>query len=158
MCPDTLDLWQRLRTLTSARVAFGNAGASIPTRAWLDFQLDYARARDSVHHALTTASFVSELNEKGYDALPLHSAANNRASYLRRPDLGRVLDDKSAKLLKKKSGQLTKTDVAIVIADGLSALAVERHAIELLDQFVPPLMRDKLAIAPLVIMPLVEPR
>jgi ethanolamine ammonia-lyase small subunit len=149
---DTHDLWQRLRALTAARVALGNAGASIPTCAWLDFQLDYARARDSVHHALATSSFIDELKEKGYDALPLHSAAADRASYLRRPDLGRVLDDRSGKQLMKKSRQLTETDVAIVIADGLSALAVERHAIELLDQVIPSLMKDELVIAPLVIV------
>jgi ethanolamine ammonia-lyase small subunit len=70
----------------------------------------------------------------------LHSAARDRATYLRRPDLGRRLDPESAALL-----QPGDFDAVIVIADGLSATAVHRHATELLDALLPLLTGWQLA-------------
>ena len=50
--------------------------------------------------------------------------------YLRRPDLGRRLDGPSRQLLEQRPR--TATEVAFVIADGLSATAVNSHAIAFL--------------------------
>jgi ethanolamine ammonia-lyase small subunit len=119
----------RLRDYTSARVELGRAGSSLRTRAWLEFQLAHAKARDAVHLPLAVNSLVLELKQKGIDSVSLSSAARNRDEYLKRPDLGRRLSDDSRARL---AGLHSEYDAAFVIADGLSALAVHRHAAPLL--------------------------
>ena len=141
---------KELRNFTMARVGIGRAGNSLPTRELLDFQLAHARARDAVHFALDSAAIQSELEAQGWETIIAHSAARGRSEYLRRPDLGRRLSSESrAKLenvtLEKLPGEF---DVVFAIADGLSALAVHRHAVELLGH-----VRERVSgrIAPVVI-------
>jgi ethanolamine ammonia-lyase small subunit len=110
--------WAQLRELTDARIALGRAGHSLPTRELLAFQLAHAKARDAVHHALDPGS----LGLPGA-SIVLKSAARDRATYLRRPDLGRRLDADSASLI-----QHGDWDAVLIVADGLSATAVHRHA------------------------------
>jgi ethanolamine ammonia-lyase small subunit len=119
----------RLRDYTAARVELGRAGSSLPTRALLEFQLAHAKARDAVHLPLAVQSLVLELKQKGIDSVRLSSAARNRDEYLKRPDLGRRLSDDSRDRLASLRAEY---DAAFVIADGLSALAVHRHAVTLL--------------------------
>src|SRR6476660_6151640 len=88
-----------LRDLTPARVGLGRAGASLPTRALLEFTLDHARARDAVHAGFDCAGIVSGFNGLGLRALEVGSDAPNRQDYLRRPDLGRTLDRDSRQRL-----------------------------------------------------------
>src|SRR5436190_11948938 len=89
-----------LRNLTPARVGLGRSGASLPTRALLDFTLDHARARDAVHAAFDAAALIGGLDELlgelGLHAVEVSSRAANRRQYLGRPDLGRRLDPASA--------------------------------------------------------------
>jgi len=118
---------KRLRDFTPARVDLGRAGSSIPTRALLDFQLAHAKARDAVHLPLAVNSLVVEL--KNIPSIALISAARDRDEYLKRPDLGRSLSDTSRERLAPLRADY---DAAFVIADGLSALAVHRHAVPLL--------------------------
>ncbi len=130
----------RLRDFTPARVGLGRAGSSLQTRELLDFQLAHARARDAVHARLDPASLL-------LPGVTVASAAPDRTTYLRRPDLGRKLSDESrARLRGLVSGPC---DAVFVVADGLSALAVHRHAKALLDDVVPRLQGWQLA--PLVI-------
>ncbi|MED5594069.1 ethanolamine ammonia-lyase subunit EutC [Janthinobacterium sp. P210006] len=117
--------WQALRTHTAARIALGRRGVSVPTRAQLAFQLAHAQARDAVHLALDGEALARVLAEQGLASMQLHSAAATRAVYLQRPDLGRRLDDASRARL---AAGVTGVDLALVAADGLSALAVQRHA------------------------------
>jgi ethanolamine ammonia-lyase small subunit len=125
----------RLRALTPARVGLGRTGVSQQTRDLLDFQRAHAQARDAVHARLEIASLAPTLsNIQGADVLRLHSAATDRATYLQRPDLGRQLDEASRSSLARL--QATHWDLALIVADGLSALAIERH--------VPMLLRDLL--------------
>lgn len=119
----------RLRDFTPARVALGRAGAGLRTPDWLDFQLAHARARDAVHAEMDAQALAIELNSIAGECLICPSAAADRATYLRRPDLGRRLSDDSRGLLASKRASW---DVALIIADGLSALAVERHAAHML--------------------------
>src|SRR3978361_1698083 len=117
---------ERLRELTPARVGIGRAGASLPTDALLAFTLDHARARDAVHAAFDTAYLAAGLTGLGLDAVAVSSQARNRADDLRRPDLGRMLDSNSRRVLAEQGcdpGQLV-----IVIGDGLSPAAVNIHA------------------------------
>ena len=122
------DLRLRLRELTPARVALGRAGCSIPTAELLAFQLAHARARDAVHLPMDVADLAIQLQARNLDYVALHSAAPDRAVYLRRPDLGRTLDEASRERLRPG-----RYDAAFVIADGLSALAVHRHAVALVE-------------------------
>jgi ethanolamine ammonia-lyase small subunit len=122
-----------LRSYTPARVALGRTGHSLPTCELLRFQLDHARARDAVYEPLDPASL-------GVPHVLLHSAAPDRAAYLRRPDLGRRLRDADAPLLSPGA-----YDAAIVISDGLSAPAIHRHAVPLLDAVMPKLKDWRLA-------------
>src|SRR3954452_10783522 len=111
-----------LRAFTPARVGIGRAGNSLPTAELLRFQLDHARARDAVYEALDPASL-------GLPHVLVRSAARDRSTYLRRPDLGRRLADGT--VLERGD-----YDAAIVVADGLSAPAVHRHARPLVEALV----------------------
>ena len=118
--------WQHLRELTPARIALGRAGVSLPTDAQLDFQFAHAQARDAVHLPLDCEALGAEMKKHGLGCLHLRSAATDRQIYLQRPDLGRRLDDASAATLDEQTTD--GCDLVLVIADGLSALAVQRHA------------------------------
>jgi ethanolamine ammonia-lyase small subunit len=114
----------RLRRFTPARIGLGRAGPALPTREVLAFGLAHARARDAVHAALDVPRLLADLAAAGVAPEPpvVRSAAPDRATYLLRPDLGRRLAPGEAERLRGSA------DAAIVIADGLSALAVQRHA------------------------------
>jgi ethanolamine ammonia-lyase small subunit len=81
--------------------------------------------------------------------LSLRSAAGDRATYLRRPDLGRRLDPKWRERLG--ACRASVIDVLFVIADGLSATAVNAHAGALLRATLPQL-DPSLRIGPVVIV------
>jgi ethanolamine ammonia-lyase small subunit len=129
-----------LRSFTPARVALGRTGHSLPCAELLRFELDHARARDAVYEALDPASL-------GIEHVLLRSAAPDRLTYLRRPDLGRRLGDESRALLQKGD-----YDAAIVIADGLSAPAAHRHAVPLLDELRSLLKTEEWRLAPICVV------
>lgn len=119
--------WVALRRFTPARIAQGRSGISLPTSPQLAFQLAHAQARDAVHRAFDVDACAPALQALGLATHIVHSAAADRATYLQRPDLGRRLAEGAAAKLRDP-GRRTPPDLAIVVADGLSALAVERHA------------------------------
>jgi ethanolamine ammonia-lyase small subunit len=125
--------WAALRSFTPARIALGRAGSGLPTDELLRFGLAHARARDAVHAALDAEALATRLRGLGFSPRIVQSAAPDRATYLRRPDLGRRLALGSA---------IPKSvhPYALAIEDGLSALAVQRHAV--------PLVRALVALAP----------
>ncbi|CCE04098.1 ethanolamine ammonia-lyase, small subunit (light chain) [Bradyrhizobium sp. STM 3843] len=137
-----------LRALTPARLALGRAGASMPTRPWLEFTLDHARARDAVHAAFDPAPIVEGLSQLDLATLTVASRAANRRDYLSRPDLGRRLDSLSAqRLASAEQGR----DVVIVIGDGLSPKGVHAHATPLVRALLPRLAAAEIAVGPVVI-------
>jgi len=117
-----------LRELTPARVGLGRAGASLPTEALLGFTLDHARARDAVHAAFDVSGLIAGLRGLGLQPVEVLSQARTRRDYLRRPDLGRILDPGSRRLLESRDAP--SSQFVIVIGDGLSPTAVNVHAIE----------------------------
>ncbi|SHN62922.1 ethanolamine ammonia-lyase subunit EutC [Bradyrhizobium erythrophlei] len=140
---------ERLRELTPARVALGRSGASLPTKALLEFTLDHARARDAVHAAFDAEGLLQGLADLGLEAEPVSSLAPGRNDYLARPDLGRKLDAESkAGLARHRS---SAGAVSIVVGDGLSPAAVNAHAIELLRRLLPLLAEDAIAVGPAVV-------
>lgn len=122
--------WETLRRHTPARIALGRAGPALPTNEVLEFGLAHARARDAVYHALDVDKLERELKAAGYAPIRVHSKAPDRAIYLTRPDLGRRLDEESKKRLAGAA------ELVVAVEDGLSAIAVQSHAVPLLAQLV----------------------
>ncbi|HEU0218640.1 MAG TPA: ethanolamine ammonia-lyase subunit EutC [Stellaceae bacterium] len=172
MTQGTLTPWLTLRRATPARISLGRSGNALPTAAQLDFQLAHARARDAVHAALDAERIAAELKALGLEAVRLRSMASDRAAYLRRPDLGRRLQEASRALLIRHSVGLQPTglsrgegrnpghhrprrgsphDIAFVIADGLSATAVNAHAVPLIAALLELYGANRPAIGPVAV-------
>lgn len=129
----TLDPWQQLKSFTRARIALGRVGSSLPTKEVLDFGLSHAMARDAVHLALDVDALAKQIETLGISTIQVQSKAENRPTYLLRPDLGRQLSVKSAEHLRAMRPAKPIT-LLIVVGDGLSSLAVERHVLPLLTE------------------------
>jgi len=140
--------WRDWRNATPARLALGRAGAGMPTDEVLRFGWAHAMARDAIHAALDVPALEASLRAEGWDVAQVRSRAADRTAYLRRPDLGRQLDAGDAQALRAKAG--AASDICIVIGDGLSSLAVARHAVPLLAALKPHLPSG-LGVAPVVI-------
>jgi ethanolamine ammonia-lyase small subunit len=134
----------RLRAFTPARVGLGRTGVSQQARDVLTFQLAHAQARDAVRARIDASALHAAIAAQSPTAtvLRLHSAASDRAAFLQRPDLGRQLDENSRRLLESFNG--SGCDLAIIVADGLSALAVERHVPALLGELLPRLAQGSM--------------
>ncbi|MCV4290157.1 ethanolamine ammonia-lyase subunit EutC [Pseudomonas capsici] len=154
MTDDTLpNPWLELRRLTPARIALGRTGTSLPTTAQLDFQFAHAQARDAVHLPFDHAGLSAQLAEKGRETLLLHSAAADRHSYLQRPDLGRRLNDESASQLRDyATAHPGGVDLAIVVADGLSSLAVHRHTVPFLARLEEQATAEGWTLSPVILV------
>lgn len=140
MLPPSVDPWAKMRLATRARIGLGRVGDSMALQDVLEFQLAHARARDAVHTGLDVEAVLALVP----GAIAVRSAADNREIYLRRPDLGRQLHPDCVDLLQEGD-----YDVAFVIADGLSATAVTRNAVPMLNATLARL--PGLKIAPVVV-------
>ncbi|MDM5126623.1 ethanolamine ammonia-lyase subunit EutC [Aeromonas salmonicida] len=155
--------WLELKRYTSARIALGRTGVSLPTEALLAFGLAHAQARDAVHQPLEVAALTKALHATGHKVLTVHSAATSREEYLRRPDLGRRLNDASRLLLSQLpqaeadlapleyQTRQAEADLVIMLGDGLSSTALHQNALPFIEALQPHLRRLGLACAPLVI-------
>jgi ethanolamine ammonia-lyase small subunit len=149
--------WADLRRLTAARIGLKRTGASLATGPLLDFQLAHARARDAVHEPFDAAGlaadfaaeFATDLAELAAPVLCVASAAADRQHYLMRPDLGRQLAPGAEAMLAPHAGHY---DTVFVIADGLSARAVNTHAQPVLAHALKALRAEGWRIAPLVVI------
>lgn len=163
--------WDALRQFTDARIALGRAGVSQPTAAHLAFQLAHAQARDAVHLPLDASGVAASLESLGLRTLLLHSQATDRAVYLQRPDLGRRLDAPSLQTLAQwratghqngsaQNGTAKAVidaafDLAFVVVDGLSALAIHQNAVPLVSAMLKRLQADATqtwSIAPVAVV------
>jgi ethanolamine ammonia-lyase small subunit len=145
--PDSNTLRAATLVRTSARLSLDSSNTAVSTQEHLRFQLDHALARDAVHTPLDFALLTHGLRTRGLTLLLLNSAATTRAMYLRRPDLGRKLHADSLSALNDMFSQsepsgvkrpaLESPRLLILLADGLSSLALEHHALPLLDALLP---------------------
>lgn len=142
-------LWAKLRAATPARIGLARSGTAIATRELLAFQLAHAQALDAVAARIDVRALAAALEARGLRALPVASMAPNPRAYLARPDLGRRLDEASRAAVQAGPKGF---DIAFVLADGLSAKAVEAHAPALLDEIVAPLSREGWTIGPAAIV------
>jgi len=138
--------WPSLRAQTAARIGLERSGASLATSALLDFRLAHARARDAVNASLDEAALIAALPAP---VLVVSSQAADRRSYLMRPDFGRALHADAVQTL---ASSYAEQDLVIVLGDGLSAQAVQRHAPPLLALLLPALAASGVTLAPLVVV------
>lgn len=145
------DAWQFLQNYTPARIARGRAGHSVPTSELLKFQADHAQARDAVYSELNIQKIRQDFL-KGFDSkvLILKSEVTNRSEYLQRPDLGRTLSQKSRGELMNRN--VTESDICFVIADGLSAQAVNNNAFPVIENLLLRLQKINWKIAPICLV------
>ena len=142
------DPWAELRRHTPARIALGRSGAALPTHELLRFAAAHAQARDAVHVALNVPALQAALAGAGWASTVVHSRAASRDVYLRRPDFGRRLAPDSADVLQALA--IGTVDLAVVLGDGLSAVALQRHALPVL-QALRTALDGRLTLAPPVI-------
>ena len=148
MAESPKDPWSRLAHRTPARIGLGRAGMSLPTREVLALAEAHAMARDAVQARLDIGGLEAALAAAGLETIGVSSATTSRAHYLTRPDLGRQLDEASRRRVRERAGRF---DLAIVIADGLSAPAVERSAVAVLGPLLQHLAGQAPAVAPIIV-------
>lgn len=128
------DNWSFLKNFTKARIALGNVGGALPLKEVLDFRLAHAKAKDAIFSELAVNELSEALANLGLSPIILKSNIKNRNQYLTRPDLGRTLNAISSKMLRE---QLTEPDIVFVLVDGLSANAVNNHALAVIERILP---------------------
>lgn len=144
------DAWSSLHAFTAARIAVGRTGVSVPLKESLQFKMAHAHARDAVFSMLNENALIDSLEQIHQPYFLLHSKANDRSEYLHKPDLGRRLDDNSIKLLETYTAK--SFDVVVVIADGLSATAINTHAIPVFKLLEEKLLSANFSLAPVCIV------
>lgn len=141
------DPWVALKAFTKARIALGRTGNAIPLQAHLQAQLAHAHARDAVYASLQITALSEAFKPFDLPVAVLQSKATDRLQYLTRPDLGRSLNEASVAQLSRQPRH--DVDIALVLADGLCATAINLHGATLLNQLVPLLRASGFSLAPL---------
>ena len=144
------DPWAKLKPYTSARIGLGRSGVSIPSNALLSFRMDHAHARDAVYSTLNVDELLTGLQLMDLTAWVVKSQVTSRTEYLQRPDLGRKLSTESSIMLSSSAPGIS-APLVVVIADGLSATAVNNHALPFLRGLFA-LMKDELLISSVVVV------
>ena len=143
------DPWAGLRAFTAARIALGRTGTSVPLREALAFRLAHAHARDAVYSTLNTEQLLTDLHALDLPVCQVRSQAQNRQDYLQRPDWGRQLDEQSKiRLAEQAAGEC---DIALILADGLSATALNDHGLPLLHLLLPQLQQAGFRLGPITL-------
>ncbi len=122
-----------LKAMTDARVSLGRFGSGLPTKAQLSFLLDHARAREAVWTAADGEGLQQRFAALGLGVVAVESLATERSIYVRRPDLGRQISERSQAALTEATSGADAADVVIVVADGLSSSAVDINAVPLVE-------------------------
>jgi ethanolamine ammonia-lyase small subunit len=147
----TTDAWHSLRAATPARIALGRVGGSLPTSEWLAFKAAHAAARDAVYQSFDVERLAAELAQIGFKSLIVSTAATDRRAFLERPDLGRRLDGSSKLRVQELAESRVAPELAILVSDGLSALAVHRQTAPLMTALQSRLSAEGLIQSPLII-------
>ena len=141
------DLPASLRALTQARLTLGARGGALSTAESLGFALDHARARAAVLADLDLPALGATLGRLGLSHRSVISAAGDRDSFVRRPDLGRRLTEDGAAAL----AGVGPVDVALVLGDGLSATAVMLNGAGFMAELAGLLGRMGLRLSPVIL-------
>ncbi|WP_372447648.1 ethanolamine ammonia-lyase subunit EutC [Neobacillus rhizophilus] len=104
---------------TPARIGVWRTGTRPLTKTMLKLQFDHAAAIDAV------GGEVLEKTLAEFDLFTVETCYENKETYLKRPDKGRMLTDNAVRTIKDKCTH--HPQVQIVVSDGLSASAVETN-------------------------------
>ncbi len=149
------DPWLDLQRFTAARIALGRAGGSQRTSTLLEFRAAHAGARDAVHAPFAAAELLDALNSTSLPSLLLASAVNDRFTYLRRPDLGRILASTARQTLIDftTAPDYVSPDIVLIVSDGLAAQAAENHALATLIPLIAELRASGWSLGPICVVP-----
>lgn len=117
--PANREAYMDLKRSNPARLGVGRAGPRQNTITLLRFRADHAAAMDTVQNDVPTKT-IEELG-----LLNFKSAAPDKAEYLMNPNIGRVFETDTAKLVKEKCK--ANPQVQIIVSDGLSSISVENN-------------------------------
>lgn len=143
-----------LARFSQARVGLGHTGGHSKTLDWLDFQRDFAQAKDAVFSHFDEQKIINLCHQLQTNPLVVHSRAPELKQFLLRPDLGRQLSQQSAKELENyidTHPDVCQKDVLIVVSGGLSPVAIERQIPQFLPILIAKLRAQNLSIAPIMI-------
>ncbi|MGB9121506.1 MAG: ethanolamine ammonia-lyase subunit EutC [Candidatus Angelobacter sp.] len=117
-----LGLIQKIRARTPARVMADRTGAAYRTATQLQLRQDHAAARDAVRAEFELQRDMGAEFVQRWKLFSVSTMAASKDEYLRRPDLGRRLNENSRRQLAAHC--VSNADLQIVIGDGLSVTAV----------------------------------
>ena len=117
--PYDADGLRNLCATTNARIGVGRAGARPKTPNLLLFQADHGVTQDAIY------GVVADETKDGLNLFSVSSRASDRAEYLLRPDLGRLLTDEAKATIAERCRK--NPDVQICVGDGLSAAAITNN-------------------------------
>ena len=144
-----------LTKFTNARIAIGHSGGHTRTKNWLDFQLDFAAAKDAVYNELDLNELADKIRQiTDREIYQANSLVTSLDQFLTRPDLGRSINPESHEQLMQlyiAHPEYSAQDILIVISSGLSSLAIENHAVALLNQLLPLFAKMGWSVAPIII-------
>jgi ethanolamine ammonia-lyase small subunit len=116
------DLIDKIRARTPARVLAERSGAAYRTGTQLELRQAHAAARDAVRTELDLERDLGTDFVQQWKLFSVSTLAASKDEFLRRPDLGRRLnEDARSKLLAQCPAN---ADLQVVIGDGLSVTAV----------------------------------
>jgi ethanolamine ammonia-lyase small subunit len=141
--------WAALRRFTDARIGLGRAGAALPVSEVLKFAMAHAQARDAVTTPLEWTVIEAKLAAMGLATASIESAAGDRDTYLRRPDLGRRLSAASRERVADLAGRAP--DLLIVVADGLSSTGVAANAVAMIAALLPLAQKSGWTLGPVLL-------
>ncbi len=117
--PANREAYMEFKSASPARLGVGRAGPRMNTSSLLRFRADHAAAMDSVQNDVPEGT-IQELG-----LLSVQSAAADKAEYLMNPNIGRIFDEETTRLLKEKCKK--GPQVQVVVTDGLSSISVENN-------------------------------
>src|SRR4030081_1370674 len=119
---DLSNILKKVRAQTPARLLAGRSGAAYKTNTQLELREAHAAACDAVRTELDLFTNLGNDFVSNWNLFEACSQATTKDEYLLRPDLGRLLNDKSRAEVSRRC--TTGHDLQIVIGDGLSVTAV----------------------------------
>jgi ethanolamine ammonia-lyase small subunit len=117
--PADMDALEFYKSATTARIGVWRTGPRPLTRTILRFRADHAVAQDTVFKEVSE-EFLSK-----YDFVRVKSKASDKDEFLTRPDLGKQLYTEDLQRITREC--LPNPQVQIIIADGLSSMAIEAN-------------------------------